>query len=139
MVLGLIVGLGAVTWALSGMLSMDPFPSARARRGDGGIPRAMRGGVPMAALAAYPQDALAHLAGEKVKELELTSFDGEPVYIGTMGRRLTRIVTLGGQVRAGFEHEQIARIVTNAAGPAGLAELRELTDYDWYYLDRRRA
>ena len=27
MVLGLIFGLGAVTWAFSGMLSMDPFPS----------------------------------------------------------------------------------------------------------------
>src|SRR5256885_10897627 len=27
-VLGLIFGLGAVTWAFSGMLSMDPFPSA---------------------------------------------------------------------------------------------------------------
>jgi hypothetical protein len=140
MVLGLIFGLGAITWALSGMLSMDPFPSARARRGDGGgIPQAMRGGVPMAALAANPQDALARLADGGVKELELTSFDREPVYIGTMGRRLTRIVTSSGQVRTEFDRKQIARIVTNAAGPAGLAELRELAEYDWYYLDRRRA
>src|SRR6185503_10557644 len=28
-VFGLIFGLGAVTWAFSGMLSMDPFPSSR--------------------------------------------------------------------------------------------------------------
>jgi hypothetical protein len=140
MVLGLIFGLGAATWALSGMLSMDPFPSAGARRGDdAGIPLAMRGRVPMTALGVNPQGALARLAGERVKELELTSFDGEPVYIGTIGRGLTQLVTVGGQVHTEFDREQIARIVTNAAGPAGLAELRELTDYDWYYLDRRRT
>jgi PepSY-associated TM region len=140
MVLGLIFGVGAVTWAFSGMLSMDPFPSARARRGDaGGLSQALRGGVPVAALAANPQDALARLAGEHVKELELTSFDGKPTYIGTMGRGRTRIVTFDGRVRTEFDRDQIARIVTNAAGPAGLAELRELAEYDWYYLDRRRT
>jgi len=140
MMLGLIFGLGAATWAFSGMLSMDPFPLARAGRGaGGGIPQAMRGSVPMAALTVNPRDALAHLSGEDVKELEITSFGGEPVYIATMPRGQTRIVTLDGRVRREFDRDRIAAIVMAAAGPAGLAEFRELTEYDWYYLDRRRA
>ena len=48
MVLGLIFGLGAATWAFSGMLSMDPFPPLDAsRRPRRSIPQALRGGVPV--------------------------------------------------------------------------------------------
>ena len=138
MVLGLIFGLGAATWAFSGMLSMDPFPLGNARRGArGAMPSALRGGVPVAALDMNPQDALARLPNERVKELELTSFDGQPVYLATVGRAETRIVTVDGRVRTEFDRDAITRIVTSAAGPAGLAELREITAYDWYYLDRR--
>jgi hypothetical protein len=54
MVLGLIFGIAAATWAFSGMLSMDPFPLTR--RGDrGDIPAALRGGIPVAALSTNPQ------------------------------------------------------------------------------------
>ena len=56
-VFGLIFGLGAVTWAFSGMLSMDPFPTPRRRAGGGrraagggNIPQALRGRVEIAAL-----------------------------------------------------------------------------------------
>ena len=35
-IFGLIFGLGAATWAFSGMLSMDPFPRATGRPGGGG-------------------------------------------------------------------------------------------------------
>jgi hypothetical protein len=138
MVFGLIFGIGGATWAFSGMLSMDPFPLTR--RGDrGDIPAALRGGVPVAALSANPQSALARLSNERVKELELTSFDGESVYIATIAGAGTRIVTANGQVRTTFDRDRIGRIVTDAAGPSGLAELREIAAYDWYYLDRRGA
>jgi hypothetical protein len=138
MILGLVFGLGAATWAFSGMLSMDPFPLSGTRRVDrGGIPVALRGAVPVAALGANPRDALDRLPSERIKELELTSFDGEPVYVATLGAGDTRIVSADGRVRRTFDPEQIRRIVTTAAGPSGLAELREVTAYDWYYLDRR--
>jgi hypothetical protein len=138
MVLGLIFGIAAATWAFSGMLSMDPFPlSGRGDRGD--IPAALRGGVPLAALSTNPQSVLARLPNERVKELELTSFDGEPVYLATIGGADTRIVTASGQVRTAFDRDRIRKIVTEAAGHSGLAELREITAYDWYYLDRRGA
>ena len=138
MVLGLVFGLGAATWAFSGMLSMDPFPVGSARRGDGGgIPAALRGGVPMAAMSTNPREALERLPSERVKEMELTSFDGEPIYLATLGDRKTRIVTADGAVRTTFDRERIRRILTTASGPFGLVELRELSAYDWYYLDRR--
>jgi hypothetical protein len=137
MVLGLVFGLAAATWAFSGMLSMDPFPSGPAARGERTIPAALRGEVPVAALGANVRDVLVRLPGEPVKELELTSFDGEPAYIATLGGGDTRIVTADGRVRTTFDPERIRRVVTTAAGSSGLAELRELTAYDWYYLDRR--
>src|SRR6185369_5175348 len=71
--LGLIFGIGAVTWAFSGMLSMEPFPLTRpsagassggaggGRRGGGnaGIPQAFRGRPQLSAFAAKPpSDAL---------------------------------------------------------------------------------
>ena len=140
MVLGLVFGLGAATWAFSGMLSMDPFPLGGARRGErDGIQAALRGGVHVSALDANPRDALERLQNEPVKELELTSFDGEPVYIATLGHRDTRIVTVDGRILTTFDREQIRRLVMTAAGPSGLAELGELTAYDWYYLDRHRT
>jgi hypothetical protein len=138
MLLGLVFGLGAATWAFSGMLSMDPFPLGGSRRDvSDAVPAALGGGVQVAALDANPRDALERLGSERVKALEFTSFDGEPVSIATLGDGETRIVTVDGRVRATFDREQIRRIVTTAAGRAGLAELRELTAYDWYYLDRR--
>src|SRR5205823_8982479 len=68
MVFGLIFGLGAATWAFSGMLSMDPFPS---RTGRGGVPLAdaLRGSVTLDRFAAKPpQAALSQLAPLRVKQ-----------------------------------------------------------------------
>src|SRR5206468_4642240 len=87
MMLGLIFGLAAATWAFSGMLSMDPFPmrtdgpAGGRRDGEGGIPRALRSRVELAAFAPkHPREALAQVSDLAVKEIELTSFAGEPVY-----------------------------------------------------------
>jgi hypothetical protein len=147
-VLGLIFGAGAATWAFSGMLSMDPFPAANAaevserseRGGEGaGIPRALRGRLSIDAFAArHPREALSAIATLHVKELELAMVAGDPVYIATLSPGNSRVLTLDGQAHTAFDHRRIAQIVTRAAGPAGLAELRDLTQYDRYYLDRRR-
>ena len=50
-IIGLIFGLGAVTWAFSGMLSMDPLPALTARP-PAGIPQALRGRLELAPFAA---------------------------------------------------------------------------------------
>jgi hypothetical protein len=137
-VFGLIFGAGAVTWALSGMLSMDPLPSLSARNPTD-IPEALRGRPPLSAFAARdPRAALAALAGLPIKELEFVSVGGEPVYIATADRGQTRIVPLSGPPRDAFDHQRIVDLLTQAAQPRGLAETRVLDRYDRYYLDRRR-
>jgi hypothetical protein len=147
MAFGLLFGVGAATWAFSGMLSMDPFPTARtggptagrAGANDGGIPQALRGRLQLGRFAALdPRDALSRLGELNVKELELTSFSDEPVYIANLGGGATRIVASDGHVRSEFDRQRMIEIATKAAAPAGLAEIRVIDRYDMYYLDRHR-
>ena len=145
-VFGLIFGLGAATWAFSGMLSMDPFPSPTGgpnggRRAPGGanIPQTLRGRVEMAGYAAkLPRGALEELSGFDVKELELSSFAGDPIYLATLAGGATRIVPVDGPPRASFDPQQIIDLVTKTAGSDAVADIRVLDQYDAYYLDRRR-
>jgi hypothetical protein len=141
-VLGLIFGVAAATWAFSGMLSMDPFPATAASgRGsvDSGIPQALRGRFELAAFAARdPRQALAELAGLDVRQLELTTFAGEPVYLATLAQRQTRIVPVAGASRIAFDTDRIAAVVRTATQSIGGAAISVLDRYDRYYLDRRR-
>jgi hypothetical protein len=145
-IIGLIVGVGAVTWAFSGMLSMEPFPSRDdgegARRSQLAIMQALRGRAPLDKFAAKdPRAALAQLAGLKVKDLELTSIAGEPVYFATMAPGDTRIIPLddvtGAPMRE-LDPERIAGIVRRVTGPLGGATVDVISQYDRYYLDRHR-
>jgi len=151
-IFGLIFGLGAATWAFSGMLSMDPFPRRTNRPVGGGeqiahgvtvdpdsIRDALRGDSSLAAFERrHPKDALTRLAGLQVKELQLTSFMGAPGYLATLADGTTRIVPVDGEPIAGFTPERITDVVTKAAGANGLAEIKTINQYDMYYLDRRR-
>jgi hypothetical protein len=151
MVLGLIFGLGAVTWAFSGMLSMDPFPmrpdrpasAAPSGAGDSRVARSLPGAFRgRTSLEAYerkpPQQVLQGLASLKVKELELTTVGDRALYIATLEGGATRIVPVDGPVMLEFEPETITGIVKAAAG-ATLEEMRLIDQYDRYYLDRRRT
>ena len=143
-VLGLIFGVATATWALSGMLSMDPFPArtggpagSRGTR-DGGIPQALRGGMRMEAFSAkHPREALARLENLDVKELEFTTFAGEAAYLARLSGG-TRIVPVAGEPDFEFDRRRIIDVVTKAAGPGGLAGIGVIDQYDMYYLDRRR-
>ena len=143
-VLGLIFGAATITWAFSGMLSMDPFPSRETGGGllERGIDRqvltdALRGHARLAAFAARdPREVLTRLRAP-VKQLELTAFAGEPIYLATLAPGDTRIVPVNGDPAAAFDYQRIIDIVKSAAGP-GTVETSLLTQYDRYYLDRRR-
>ena len=115
-VFGLIFGLGAATWAFSGMLSMDPFPMRRTGGPAGG---GRRGGDRDSAGAARPRRSTGGVRGQapargagaaaeglQVKELELTSFAGEPVYLATLveGRHAHR----AGERRAAREEFDVS-------------------------------
>jgi PepSY-associated transmembrane protein len=139
-VLGLIFGVATATWAFSGMLSMDPFPSrSGGQAGAPGVAQALRGRVEMSAFAAkHPREALEQLAGRQVKELELTSFAGEPVYLATLAGGGTQIVPVMGRVLDAFDRERIIETVKKAAPEGSAVETRIVGQYDRYYLDRKR-
>ena len=61
----------------------------------------------------HPSAAIASVPDFEVKELEYTSFAGEPVYVASNGRGETRIIPLRGEpkatVRTGRRHAGRAR------------------------------
>ena len=136
-ILGLFFGIVACTWAFSGMLSMEPFPlsSGRAQQGRS-IAAALRGKRP--ALSEYsakaPQEALAQLGPAfQVKELELSSFASEPLYVATGAHGEKRVIRMLGEPLESF---QTGRIVNVLNSVSRVAEARLITEYDAYYLDR---
>jgi hypothetical protein len=138
-ILGLTFGLVTCTWALSGMLSMSPFEFLSGGRGGAALAGALRGGrLPLKAFAAKsPQEALAQAGADlKVKELELTSFAGEPVYLATEAPRRSRIIPVQGQPMAEFDRNRLIETVTKGVRPKTVAEVRWLSEYEAYYLDR---
>jgi hypothetical protein len=142
-VLGLIFGIATVTYAFSGMLSMDPFPSfndrVQQRRGGGepNILGALRGDLDPASFdAKHPRRALEQLGSVPVKELELTSFTGNPVYLARLENGDTRVIPMQGEPRSRFDEREIVRVVSAAAD--GRMTTRVLNQYDRYYLDRTR-
>ena len=138
MILGLFFGVIACTWAFSGMLSMEPFPI----EGDlepfaSRIGASLRGPLPPLSQfgSKLPSQVLAQVAALRVKQLDLTSFAGEPVYVATESPRRSRIVPVHAPPASSFDSARIESIV-RAAVP--VAETRVLNQYDAYYLDRHR-
>jgi hypothetical protein len=148
MILGLFFGIVTCTWAFSGMLSMDPpflnSDPKGAVLGNSGLSASAK---IQSALhpgrfrfsdydGKTPQQALEQLNGLAVKELDFTSFDGQPLYLATIGRLETRVIPVAGNPRAAFDQDRIFQMVAHAAEPVKIVEQRLMTRYDAYYLDR---
>ena len=142
LILGLIFGLLACTWAFSGMLSMDPFPQLQGEASDEMGPRiedALRGGpLPLSSFVAKPpSEALSEARpGLVVKELNLISFAGKPVYLAVAAPNQTRVIPVDGDLRLEFDRDEIVKVLWKAVQPAAIAEVRLVTEYEAYYLDR---
>jgi hypothetical protein len=144
MIVGLLVGAGAVTWAFSGMLSMEPFPQRDDSNDDArGVQRALqglRGGAPLERFAAKsPRAALAQLKGAPVKELEWVSIAGEPAYFATIAPGDTRIVPVDGAPIASLDGKALVDIVADALKQVPAARVSLMARYDRYYLDRHHV
>ena len=140
--IGLIVGAGAITWAYSGMLSMEPFAppqrAADAENARDALRRALRGPLVVHAFdRRHPREVLGGVTEAGVKELELVAIGEEPMYLATTGPNDTRMVRLDGQVLRAFDEAALGAIVGKAVGEPGVADLRTASEYDRYYLDRR--
>jgi hypothetical protein len=135
-IFGLLFGAGAVTWAFSGMLSMEPFPLSGGGSDGPSIPQ-LRGEVRFADFAGHdPRGVLRQLPAGRVKALEYTTFDGTPMYVATLDRGETRVVPLAGAPQAEFNRDRIIEMVRRQSGKFPPAEVRVLDAYDRYYLDR---
>lgn len=143
LVLGLTFGVATITWAFSGMLSMDPFPSfsgTAARRADAAaaVPSALRNGISMTDfLQRPPQQALEMLGDAPVRELAYSGVAGDAAYIATLADGSTRVVPVSGPARGAIDRERLVGAIQRAAEPFGGATITELREYDAYYLDRR--
>ena len=152
-ILGLFFGILTMTWAFSGMLSMDPFPITSggpvggAAKGKGSaspaqrVQQALNGG--RFNLARYeskhPAEVLGRLdANFPVKELEYTSFAGEPVFHAKSGDGEPLVIPVEASVAEQLGQDRVLELVKEAAGEANIAEVRVMTQYDRYYLDRTR-
>lgn len=139
MIFGLFFGVIACTWSFSGMLSMDPFPTSdEPGASDAEIARALRGRLPALADFAVkpPWEALREIESLPVKELNFTSFDGQPAYLAIAGPRTSRIVPISGPPQTAFDPDRILGLLQRAIRPAHVTASRLLTTYDAYYLDR---
>jgi len=142
-IIGLVGGIGAVTWALSGMLSMEPFPqredsdiAGKAQR----VLQALRGRPHLDKFAGKdPRAALAKLSGLRVKELEWVSIADEPAYFATIGPGDTRIVPVDGAPVVSLDINALVDIVGDALKQVAPAHLSVMSQYDRYYLDRHRV
>ena len=138
MIFGLSFGVFACTWALSGLISMEPFVwLAGGNETAINVESALRGGV--LDLGAFdvkpPRDAI-QAAGAAVKELELAVFADQPCYIAHESARSSRVIPIRGASVSEFDHARILDLVSQAVQPDRIAESRVITGYDAYYLDR---
>lgn len=139
-IFGLIFGVLAFTWTFSGMLSMDPFPRWQGERSGtirARFNKAIRGdAIELSGFAAKnPQAALGEAGGE-IKEAELTSFLGQPVYLMRLGANQTRVVPVGEEPQAEFSSSDLLAALEHAAIPYSIAQVRRVTKYEAYYIDR---
>lgn len=120
-ILGLIFGLITCTWVFSGMLSMEPFDWQSGP--DGEAQEAALRGTEWRAdafTAKSPAQALLD-AGREVKELDLTFFAGQPVYLADGGAASL------------FDPDRVAEVM------AGVAETRVVREYEPYYVARNHG
>jgi hypothetical protein len=136
---GLGFGLTSFTWILSGMFSMSilksapqPIQSLLAQKLTGGSWQASEWG------SRSPASALRAAQGVlNVREMELTRYDGEPVYLlAESGVRLA--LMRQGQAPALLQDaDALKRSIADAIRPFHIVESRTITEYDAYYIDRR--
>jgi len=129
-ILGLIFGLTASTWVLSGFLSMEPFSFSDGPREMGSeIAQALGAGdFSDPAFAERPPSSVFQPA---IKQLEFTFFADKPAYLAWSDR--PHIIPADGTA---VDAARILEIVKQAAAPATIVESRLVTEYEAYYLDR---
>ena len=141
---GALFGVFALTWAFSGLMSMEPFEWTNAT-GMGLPPNNLQGGALDLGRYAPEQAALARMIGEPIAEVEMMRIQGEPYYIVTpvpagaiASRRLVDARNL--QVKdAPFSPDSILAELDRTVSDAQVVEHTVLDQYDAYYYSQGNA
>src|SRR6185503_11007676 len=92
-VIGAIVGVFALTWVFSGLLSMEPWYWASGDSAGDGVPRELTGGtVDLAAFPSIDPSGLRQLSHD-LKEIEFRRIQGDPYFIVRTGDGRASIVS----------------------------------------------
>jgi hypothetical protein len=142
MITGLFFGIVTCTWAFSGMLSMDPFPLPQTSEEMGvRITDALRGSgiAPTEFAAKPPREALAQLGPDfPVEQLEYISVVGEPMYLAIGPHGQTRMVPVRGEPEPALDLNLLLGVIRHAVLPFRPIEVRVVTEYESYYVDRHK-
>jgi hypothetical protein len=136
--LGLLFGFVACTWVFSGMLSMDPFDWQEGAEG-ARLEAAMRGGpLRMAGFTAKPPAEAVVQAGRQfaTRELELTMFAGQPVYLARESPDHALVIPVDGPSMPFFDPNRISAVLAPAVKPYDFTVVRVVNRYESYYVDR---
>jgi len=129
MIFGLVFGLIASTWVFSGLLSMEPF-DALTQAPETGPSGLLRESPSLGSFRNLPP------LPPGVKELELTQFDGQPVYLATNAPGQSQVLALDGTAQPQFDRGALLKIAAAAADPYRIAESRDVDRYEAYYVAR---
>jgi hypothetical protein len=127
---GVVFGVFSVTWAFSGLLSMEPFFWASNGGTGNRIPQALRGG-PLD-LAAFPTFML---SGRNIKEVEFLRIQGDAYYRvhHDAGEPLLIAADTGKPRREPFSTPSLLSRVKEGNPDVAIAESAVLSNYDSYY------
>ena len=137
---GAIVGVFALTWVFSGLLSMEPWFWASGDSAGDDIPRALSGGG--GDLSAFPRfDANAWRERGELKEIEFRRIQDEAYYVvrGADARSILLGAATLQPKRDGFSVDSILQRVREAEPETTIVDTALLSDYDAYYYDRDRT
>jgi hypothetical protein len=134
---GIVFGVFTVTWAFSGLLSMEPwFWASRGGSGDG-IYGSLAGGT--VDLTAYPRFDAADwhrvLSGRTIKEVNFAWIQGEPYYVVIGSSRKGELVGANPLQlrREPFSIDSLMARVREGNPGVPIAESQILSEYDSYY------
>jgi hypothetical protein len=84
----------------------------------------------------HPSDVLRAAGDFRAKEIELTTVAGEPMYVATFATGTSLFIPIKGDPFPDVGQKRVEEAIQRATSPAAL-DIRLMTEYDAYYLDRR--
>lgn len=134
--LGSVFGVGAVTWALSGMLSMDPFPwSPAAASLAPRLAATLRQPPRLSRVDLAGVQRVLRAAGSSVREMQFIHVANRPAAVVRLGDAKSGVLTLDTNEIATLDQDALAKIIAAGLGN-DIASIEIAGEYDSYYYER---